>query len=110
MHLNEIEKLSSNISVSTIVEISKKVTELLDNVEYDNKVMLITKEHIKSNLAQLISTTDNELKFKLKNPERSNSNPRNRKSRFKSSKPEVVLSGVSKAFVSWRRNFSRQSI
>ncbi|MDA3781321.1 MAG: hypothetical protein PF487_14005 [Bacteroidales bacterium] len=84
--MNEIEKLSSNISVSTIVEISKKVTELLDNVEYDNKVMLITKEHIKSNLAQLISTTDNELKFKLKNPERSNSNPRNRKSRFKSSK------------------------
>ena len=47
-----------DISCVSVVEISKKITELLDNVEYNNKDMLLTKEHIKSNLAQLINSSN----------------------------------------------------
>lgn len=45
-------------SISTVVEISKKITELLEQNNYNNKDMLITKEHIKHNLAQLIVSSN----------------------------------------------------
>ncbi len=40
------------------VEISKKITELLDSMEYSNNEMLLTKGHIKSNLNKLISSSN----------------------------------------------------
>jgi len=58
MNLTTFDNFDSNLSISTILEISKKVEELLDNMEYCNSDMLITREHIKHNLAQLIKSSN----------------------------------------------------
>ena len=50
----DFDKSRNSSSMVTVVEISKKITELLDSMEYSNTEMLITKEHIKHNLNQLI--------------------------------------------------------
>jgi|GEM_PF-3267944 len=61
MDLNSEHDFDSDLPISTILEISQKVTELLDAMEYSNKQMLITREHIKYNLAQLIKTSSTQL-------------------------------------------------
>jgi len=61
MNLTNENNFDSNLSISTILEISKKVSELLDNKEYNNSKMLITREHIKYNLALLIKSLNSQL-------------------------------------------------
>jgi len=41
--------------LSTLVEISKKVDEIIDENDYKNGDLLITKEHIHQNINELIS-------------------------------------------------------
>ncbi len=55
-------KNRDDLSSISVVEISKKVTELLDNMDYSNKDMLLTKEHIKYNLARLISSSNSKFR------------------------------------------------
>jgi len=55
----DFDKSGNSSSMVTVVEISKKVAELLDSMEYSNTKMLITKEHIKYNLNQLIRSSTN---------------------------------------------------
>ncbi len=50
---------NSNLSSILVVAISKKITELLDSVEYNNKEMILTKEHIKHNLSKIIKSSNN---------------------------------------------------
>jgi len=58
MNLTTFDNFDSNLSISTILEISKKVEELLDDMEYSNSEMLVTREHIKHNLSQLIKSSN----------------------------------------------------
>lgn len=85
MNLNNEDNFSSNRSISTIVEISEKVTELLDNMEYSNTEMLITREHIKYNLAQLILSSNAQLNRTDSNLIRNIGLKRRRKYNFSSS-------------------------
>ena len=55
-------KSRDDLSSISVVEISKKVTELLDNMDYSNKDMLLTKEHIKYNLVRLITSSNNQFR------------------------------------------------
>ncbi len=50
---------NSNLSSISVVAISKKITELLDSVEYNNTEMILTKEHIKHNLSKIIKSSNN---------------------------------------------------
>ncbi|MBU0473033.1 MAG: hypothetical protein KKF62_02590 [Bacteroidetes bacterium] len=81
MNLNNKDNFSSNRSISTIVQISEKVTELLDNMEYSNNEMIITREHIKYNLAQLILTSN----AQLNNTDKNYTTKQRRKYNFSSS-------------------------
>lgn len=54
--------VNGNNSMKTVVDISKKITELLDTMELANSEMLITKTHIKHNLNQLIRSSLNSTK------------------------------------------------
>lgn len=54
MNFKNSENIYPIESMPTVIEISKKITELLDQNSYDGKYMFITKEHIKQNLAELI--------------------------------------------------------
>jgi hypothetical protein len=59
MQLQSRDYFSGTNSSLTIVEISQKIQELLDQMEYSNNEMLLTKEHIKYNLNQLITSANN---------------------------------------------------
>jgi len=59
-------RLSSRKSIHTVIEISKKINEMLEQMEYDNNEMLLTKEHIKHNLTKLINYADYQSKLKTK--------------------------------------------
>ncbi|MCF6270719.1 MAG: hypothetical protein L3J41_13475 [Melioribacteraceae bacterium] len=64
---NENKKgLPSKRSIRTVIEISKKINELLEQMEYDNNELLLTKEHIKHNLIQLINYADYQSIIKTK--------------------------------------------
>ncbi len=65
MQLASREGFSQNSSNLTVIEISQKIKELLDQMEYSNNDMLLTKEHIKYNLSQLIQSTINQSRFEL---------------------------------------------
>ena len=69
--------LYSNPPMLTAIEISEKINELLDKMEYNNSEMLLTKEHIKSNLTQLINLSKNRFGSLQSN--------RNRKQKIRSS-------------------------
>jgi len=56
--------LKREITKEKKIEISKKINELLEQMEYDNNKMLLTKEHIKHNLIQLINYADYQSKIK----------------------------------------------
>lgn len=58
------KRLSSKRSIHTVIEISKKINELLEQMEYNNSDMLLTKEHIKHNLNKLINYEDNQSQLK----------------------------------------------
>lgn len=77
MNLTTFDNFDSNLSISTILEISKKVEELLDNMDYSNSKMLITREHIKHNLAQLIKSSNSLLSRRENLIIRARSNQRN---------------------------------
>lgn len=61
------KRLPSKKSIHTIIEISKKINELLGQMEYSNNKMLLTKEHIKHNLIQLINYAEYQSKIKTEN-------------------------------------------
>ena len=63
-HSQREKRLSSKRSIHTVIEISKKINELLEQMEYNNSDMLLTKEHIKHNLNKLINYEDNQSKLK----------------------------------------------
>ncbi len=52
------KRLPSKRSICTVIEISKKINELLEQMEYKNNELLLTKEHIKQNLIELINYAD----------------------------------------------------
>jgi len=58
--LRRDEFLENNTSGRKIVEISIKIKELLDQMEYKNTEMLLTKEHIKHNLSELILSANSQ--------------------------------------------------
>ena len=55
-------KNRDDLSSISVVEISKKITELLDNADYSNNDLLLTKEHIKYNLARLITSSNSQFR------------------------------------------------
>ncbi len=55
-------KNRDDLSSISVVEISKKITELLDTADYSNDNMLLTKEHIKYNLAKLINSSNSQFR------------------------------------------------
>jgi len=57
MDFKSKEETYSKKSILTVIEISQKITELLDTMEYSNNEMIITKEHIKYSLNQLIRSS-----------------------------------------------------
>jgi len=68
------KKLPAKLSIHTVIEVSKKINELLEQMEYDNKEMLLTKEHIRHNLIKLINYANYhdssvENKTEIRNPE-----------------------------------------
>ena len=52
------KRTSSPRSINTIIEISKKVNELIEKLGYSNNEMLLTKARIKNNIAQLINSNN----------------------------------------------------
>ena len=50
------KRATSPKSINTVIEISKKVNELIEKLGYSNNEMLLTKAHIKNNIMQLINS------------------------------------------------------
>ena len=63
--------LSANSSF-TLVQISQKIKELLDQMEYSNTDMLLTKEHIQYNLGQLIKMASTHTDLEIERRKESN--------------------------------------
>ena len=61
MRLQNRDNFSTTTNYSlTVVEISQKIQDLLEQMEYGNHEMLLTKEHIKYNISQLIKSASNQ--------------------------------------------------
>jgi uncharacterized protein YwgA len=52
------KRISSPKSINTVIEISKKVNELIEKLGYNNEDLLLTKAHIKNNIMQLINSNN----------------------------------------------------
>ncbi len=65
MQLQSRDSLKINNANLNIVMISQKIQELLDQMEYGNNEMLLTKEHIKYNLSQLIMSANNQTELEF---------------------------------------------
>jgi len=65
-NIDKRKRLPTKRSILTVIEISKKINELLEQTEYNNSDMLLTKEHIKYNLSQLIKHSNFQGKIKSK--------------------------------------------